>query len=202
MKISEFLQDFFTTTVPTGNPVWLDNYKLDSKALQLPYLKQLLLSCDEFKKTKKIIIIPSDGENIDISSTITHKLHDGTRFNEVVYLHSISLSPGIYNPNVLSKPIKDGITISPNLYNEETFIPYKTLRIEWAPEHSLDKNMSDEDFQAEFFARIKKALDNPEEYTPIPERGIFIRCTPDSFFREETSIEDFLGGKTQTVRIK
>jgi len=202
MKISEFLQDFFTTTGPTGNPNIPNSYELDSKALQIPELQQQLLKCDEFKNTNNLVILDvPERPLLEGGTTITVPvlLGEDYKFAETVYLYAISLTPPIYDPEVVNKSVKDGIVISPTLYNIETFIPYKSLKIEWCPEHSLDRSITDADFQAEFLERIKEALDNPKEYTPISERRIFIRCTPDSFEKiEETTLET----KQQIVRLR
>ena len=171
MKISEFLQDFFTITGPTGNQISLDVYELDSKALQIPELQQQLLKCDEFKNTKTLNIVEPFGSvsivdgKPGINPTKTVLLAEDYIFAETVNLCAISLTPPLYDPMVIYKSVKDDIVISPVIYDPQT--SYKFLKINFSVEQSQgEKALSDEEYKEKILKRVKDALDNPKEYTP------------------------------------
>ena len=198
MKISEFLQQFFEATGSVDNVYEDNHYGFDSEALKIPTLQKQLLQCEEFENTKKLVILDSPMCEIDgaVLTTSTYALMEGAKFGETVYLYSINLTPPIHNPNTLYEPVKDGIVISSTLYDKETWVPYKFLKIEWSPEQAQDKDALGEDFQHKFLERVKNALDNIEEYSPVPQRSVLIKCI--SSFSSNGEAES----KRQIVKLK
>lgn len=113
MKLKDLLKEIFKDgPLPDEN---LGNNYMDYviKGKMLESIKPELLKCDEFKDVNiNIINLPLD--------TKTYKLRP-SKYNGSIDLYSIMLTPEIYDPSDIGKPVKDGISISPCFYDETTF---------------------------------------------------------------------------------
>ena len=166
MKLNELLQDIFKVTGPTGSLTIQDDYTLTGKALEL--FKDRILECEEFENVEELIILDEP------SRTNTLKMVNEIKFGKKMHLWSISLSPSIYEPEEMTKPVKDGITVLPTFFDTKSFLPMKGITIFWNPEIS---ELSEEEKKEYLIGQFKKALKNPDDYKIPPKRFIMIRGT-------------------------
>jgi len=178
MKLSELLLEVFE-----NGPV-IKEVKLDATTLQfddyrlgpaeLKELKPRLLECDEFKDVDELIILdsPSLEHQSGIMPTVTRKMGDDVTFKKRVFLYSISLTPEIYSPEDLNKPVKDNAYISHTVYNALDMTPNKFICLGYSPE-----GLQDDVFmkRMQLHTLLDKILDNPQDYIPTPKRGIMLR---------------------------
>jgi hypothetical protein len=97
--------------------------------------------------------------------------------NKVAYLYSISFTPQMYDPSILHTPVKDGCVLSPVMYNPETFLPKRSITIEWSPEFPVDLEnpMTWEDQKKMLHDKLEMVLENPDDYKPIGQRYGMLR---------------------------
>lgn len=96
---------------------------------------------------------------------------------KVGYVYNISFTPKIYDPIDLHTPVKDGCVISPVLFNSETFVPKRSITLEWNPEFPQDINSTRtwDDDKKMIHDMLEKVLESPEEYMPREFRHGIIR---------------------------
>lgn len=193
MKLAEFLLDFFQTVGPTETAYTSGDYILTPEILKLPNIQKRLLECDEFKNTKKIVVVDYPTvQNADgvAKTAMNYLLFDETEFSEVVYLYTIALSPKVYDVDDFRKPVKDGVVITPTVYDPNDFTPRKSITVFWSPEKQQDfqaaYDKDERDFlQEQIIDKIKKAFDNPQEYEAIGKRRIMLRMMDESVLKRE-----------------
>jgi hypothetical protein len=99
------------------------------------------------------------------------------------YFYSIVYSPIIYDPKEITTPVKDGMVISPLLYNPTTFEASRKVTIEWKPEdlfHNKDiQPITWEDEKTYIREKLETLLANLEDYKPKGRRGLMIRYALD-----------------------
>ncbi len=168
MKLKELLDKIFENgPLPTTENGRVD-YEISYNLLSL--IKDKLLECDEFKETNSLTIMETPIQN-NVSSH-TAKLTDGNIFKGNVQIYSISLTPVIYEPENWMNPVKDGCTITPTMYNPETFEPYKKIILNVDVENMVDNF---EKGRVKLHEILDKMLDNPMGYSSKGTRGILIR---------------------------
>lgn len=158
-------------------PLWiteLDHVTGFSVAVKKQIMKEnfeLIKNCDEFSDVDELILLESpmvkDGEG-NIIDIPTFKLNDKMKFKGKCYIYSISETPKTYNTEDLLTPVKDGVSVSPILYNYKDFSPYKTIVLPYNFNEPSEK----------LHELLDKVLDNIDEYTipftnDILIRGIF-----------------------------
>ena len=112
------------------------------------------------------------------SFKITDELEsDDTYKGKVAYFYSIAFTPQMYNPSILHTPVKDGCVLAPVTYNPETFLPKRSVTIEWSPEFPVDLEnpMTWEDEKKMLHDKLEMVLENPDDYKPIGERYGMLR---------------------------
>ena len=126
-----------------------------------------------------------------MKSSSTMMLREDDKFKEKVYLYSISLSPTMYDPYDLYKPVKNGICISPVILDPIDFSARRAITMHFSPEDLQDASAFSKEDGVEILAELfKTALRNMEEYTPKGERAIMIRIFEDSIEpRKEAEID-------------
>ena len=125
-----------------------------------------------------------------MKSSSTMMLREDDKFKEKVYLYSISLSPTMYDPNDLYKPVKNGICISPVILDPIDFSARRAITMRFSPEELQDRAISHQDGVKMLAELFVTALENTEEYTPKGERAIMIRIFEDSIEpRKEAEID-------------
>jgi hypothetical protein len=99
------------------------------------------------------------------------------------YFYSIVYSPVIYDPKEIATPVKNGMVISPLLYNPATFEPSRKITIEWKPEdlfHNKDiQPITWQDEKTYIREKLETLLANPEDYKPKGRRGLMLRFALD-----------------------
>lgn len=183
MKLKDLLKEIFKDgPLPDEN---LGNNYIDYviKGKMLESIKPELLKCDEFKDVNiNIINLPLD--------TKTYKLRP-SKYKGSIDLYSIMLTPEIYDPSDIGKPVKDGISISPCFYDEITFTPHKKITIQWNVEKIQDINAVGgndlDDFKKDLYSKLDNLIANPKEYQIKGKRCILFRCT---FSEKPTEVID------------
>lgn len=175
MKLNYLLTDLFELNKEKSDFLKIDT--LDYK--HLLNIKQYLLDCDEFKNIKnfEILEIPDvENENGEIVQSKTFKLCDDVSFGDKCYIHSISISPEIFNPDTIHNPVKDGVCITPTVYDPLTLKPTRKICIEFSPEEIQDDLVNnDAKKKDELIELFKKVLESPDEYRIKGERSFIIR---------------------------
>ena len=131
------------------------------------------------------LITDSQGEEVTViaktklvGDTPTDDWRDRT-----CYFYQIVYSPVIYDPKDITIPVKDGMVISPLLYNPATFEPSRKITIEWKPEDLFHNKgiqpITWEDEKAYIREKLEALLANPDKYKPKGRRGLMIRYALD-----------------------
>lgn len=153
---------------------------------ELTPFKDKLMECDEFKECELLEFIPmpiiqnKEGKAI---TAVTVLLGEGMKFKGRCFLLSLSLSPTMYDPKTTYDPIKDGVTLTPVMYDYEDFTPYRKIVLPWCVEgQDIDIPLR----RAELLVLIDKVLKNPEEYATkgirrVMARGIFETIETDEY---------------------
>lgn len=98
--------------------------------------------------------------------------------DKTCYLYNVTFTPKMYSEVEISKPVKDGCVISPTMYDYTTFMPYKSITLQWSPEHMQDSYVVGEpvvDEKQMIRDMLEKVLANPEEYMPAGKIYALIR---------------------------
>jgi hypothetical protein len=143
---------------------------------ELEKYKKIIKECDEFAKCDSLDILPMPlvkGKNDKIYTTETIKLSDFMEFKGKCYLLSLSLTPEMYDPSELNKPVKNGASISPTLYDPLTFEAKKHIVLTWSPEMVGTDNEST--LRNDIHKLLDDVLDNPEEYKTKGTRHVLVR---------------------------
>jgi hypothetical protein len=180
MFLKDLLTDIFKTTGHFNYGGMLD-YLLMGDNLEL--FKDMLMGCDEFMDVERFEIIrqpiiprviglPMESEIIKINS--------GTRFTGNFKIFSISLTPEMFDPNLMYKPVHEGASISPTIYDETTFTPKKTITMTWSPELAQDVRAfqpleNTYRYRQEFHDLLDRILNTPEQYQMKGFRSIMVR---------------------------
>ena len=147
---------------------------------ELEKYKKIIKECDEFAKCDSLDILPMPlvkGKNDKIYTTETIKLSDLMEFKGRCYLLSLSLTPEMYDPTQLIKPVKNGAAIGPVMYDPMTFEPRKHILLTWSPEMAQDMVGVDNEstLRNDIHKLLDDVLDNPEEYKTKGTRHVLVR---------------------------
>jgi hypothetical protein len=144
-------------------------------------VEQLVI--DHFKVKKVLWMeIPSglteDGEQAIVAKT--HKLVDEdyeTYEGKTAYVYQILFTPKMHDPKTVHNAVKDGCTMTPIIYNPETFTPYRKIVLTWSLEQAQDfsVNNSEEAMKQTLRDQLEKVLANPEEYMHEGFRACMLR---------------------------
>jgi hypothetical protein len=148
--------------------------------VELEKYKKIIKECDEFAKCDSLDILTMPlvkGKNDKIYTTETIKLSDLMEFKGRCYLLSLSLTPEMYDPNQLIKPVKNGAAIGPVMYDPMTFEPRKHILLTWSPEMVQDMVGMDNEstLRNDIHKLLDDVLDNPEEYKTKGTRHVLVR---------------------------
>jgi len=142
---------------------------------QLAHVKKILTHDETFKYCDKIQFI--DPENYDgFASTKTIKWKEGLKFNGECKILSLMLTPEMYDPSSMFVIVKDRASISPIMYDLNTFEPLKRIILEFKIERDEDDvNNQKEAIRQELHELLDKVLDDPETYRINGVRSLLIR---------------------------
>ncbi len=181
MKLKEFLE---VALISKKNHTWDSGVKfVDETCLygeNLEEYKLLIKECDEFAKCDSLDILTMPlvkGKNGEIYTTQTIKLSDLMEFKGRCYLLSLALTPEMYDPSQLLKPVKNGAAIGPVIYDPITFEPRKHILLTWSPEMVQDISVTNNELMLrnDIHKLLDDVLDNPEEYKTKGVRSVLVR---------------------------
>ena len=181
MKLKEFLEVAVLSkknTLNLINPTFVDETCLYGE--ELDKYKNIIKECDEFAKCDSLDILTMPlvkGKKDKIYTTETIKLSDLMEFKGRCYLLSLSLTPEMYDPSQLIKPVKNGAAMGPTMYDPLTFEPTKHILLTWSPEITQDiLGLDTEKEQRQVIHKLlDDVLDNPEEYKTKGMRHVLVR---------------------------
>lgn len=181
MKLKEFLE--VALLGKKDSPNLINGMFVDETCLygnELDKYKNIIKECDEFAKCDSLDILTMPlvkGNDDKIYSAITVKLSDLMEFKGKCYLLSLALTPEMYDPNQLLKPVKNGAAIGPVMYDPMSFEPRKHILLTWSPEMAQDVSGANHEFtlRNDIHKLLDDVLDNPEEYKTKGFRGIMVR---------------------------
>jgi len=174
MKLKELIE---IVKLTKKEDVYMDN-TLYGKNLEK--YKDIIMNTDEFKECESLEIIEypivksRNGEGL---TPYTIKLSDLMKFKGKCYLLSLNLTPEMYDPNQLLKPVKNGAAMGPAIYDPSTFEPRKHILLTWSPEMSQDiSGVNDElTLRNDIHKLLDDVLDNPDEYKTKGFRAVLVR---------------------------
>jgi len=143
--------------------------------------KHLIKECDEFAKSDSLEILTmplvKGKYNDKIYTSNTIKLSDLMEFKGRCYLLSLGLTPEMYDPSQLLKPVKNGAAMGPTIYDPLTFTPRKHILLTWSPEMVQDVTGTNDELtlRNDIHKLLDDVLDNPDEYKTKGFRGILVR---------------------------
>ena len=178
MKLKEFLEIALIGEKNESNLGFEENVIYGGN---LDKYKHLIKECDEFAKCDSLDILTMPlvkGKNGEIYTPKTIKLSDFIEFKGKCYLLSLALTPEMYDPTQLIKPVKNGAAMGPTIYDPSTFEPRKHILLTWTPEMALDLfegTNNEETLRNDIHKLLDDVLDNPEEYKTKGVRGILVR---------------------------
>ncbi|CAB4143292.1 hypothetical protein UFOVP449_151 [uncultured Caudovirales phage] len=109
---------------------------------------------------------------------ITDELEPVDTYKDAVaYFYSIVFTPKMYKPEEIYQPVKDGCVLSPIIYDPTTFLPKRSITIEWCPEFPVDLEnpMTWEDEKKMIHDKLEMVLENAEDYMPAGYIGGILR---------------------------
>jgi hypothetical protein len=177
MKLKEFLEIALIGEKNDSNLGFEENVIYGEN---LDKYKHLIKECDEFAKCDSLDILTMPlvkGKNGEVYTTQTIKLTDLMEFKGRCYLLSLGLSPEMYDPNQLIKPVKNGAAMGPIMYDPLTFEPRKHILLTWSPEMAQDVSGTNDELtlRNDIHKLLDDVLDNPEEYKTKGFRVVLVR---------------------------
>jgi len=146
-----------------------EEYFNNTDIIQGKYLELLLPLISKSKEFEKCDLKLSTQHTEVLSQT--QKLVDGKIIEGEFFIHSITETPVIYDPNIIHLPIKDGCCITPTFYDPLTFSPYKNIVLHLP----LD---GDDDVlkRKHLHILLDKIIDNENnEYSAKGKKGLLIK---------------------------
>ena len=175
MKLKELIE--IVELSKEGNDLYSDN-TLYGKNLEK--YKDIIMNTDEFKECESLEILEYPlvkSRNGEILTVPTIKLSDVMKFKGKCYLLSLGLTPEMYDPNQLLKPVKNGAAMGPVIYDPSTFEPRKHILLTWSPDvtQDLSGTNNEETLRNDIHKLLDDVLDNPDEYKTKGFRGVYVR---------------------------
>ena len=153
-----------------------DGYGIDNlTARQLKSVETALIKHLKFDRIEWMDLPIAHLEGVGVITTHTMKLADNdppTYENKVGYVYKVMFSPVMYDPTAYVKPVKNGCSITPVVYNPINFQPTKHIMLSWCPEGSSD---DDARIKSELKDKLSDILENPEEYMQKGYRSVLLR---------------------------
>lgn len=100
----------------------------------------------------------------------TSKLVDGFQLSGDYRLYSICQTPIIFEYKNWINTVNDGCSISPIIYDRETFDPKKQIILSFDPTDTDEKSVREKLHES-----LDKVIDNPEIYMMVGKKGLLIR---------------------------
>ena len=94
--------------------------------------------------------------------------------NKVGYVYKVQFSPVMYDPTEFNKPVKDGCSITPVIYDLSNFQPIKHIMLSWSPDGSYASS-TNRLMKFELKDKLYDILENPEDYMQKGYRAAMLR---------------------------
>jgi hypothetical protein len=154
-----------------------NGYGIDNLgARQLKKVEAALIKHLKFDRIEWMELPATHVEGVGVISALTMKLVDNdppTYENKIGYIYKVMFSPVIYDPTEYVKPVKNGCSMTPVVYNPINFQPTKHIMLSWCPGDDYDDDLKQMKF--ELIDRLVHILENPEEYMQTGYRAAMIR---------------------------
>ena len=140
------------------------------KAVESVLIKYLKFDRIEWLDAPRVVSLPNGPRECN-----TMKLVDTQEIsykNKVGYIYKVQFTGVMYDPTAYMKPVKDGCSMTPVVYDTTTFEPIKHIMLSWSPE-GCDNN--DKLMKFELMYKLFNILENPEDYTQKGYRGVMLR---------------------------
>ena len=178
MKLKEFLEIALIGEQNESNLGLFDENVIYGENLEK--YKEFIMNTDEFKECDSLEILEYPlvkSRNGEILTVPTIKLSDVMKFKGKCYLLSLGLTPEMYDPNQLLKPVKNGAAMGPAIYDPSTFEPRKHILLTWSPDvtQDLSGTNNEETLRNDIHKLLDDVLDNPDEYKTKGFRGVYVR---------------------------
>jgi hypothetical protein len=184
MELKKLLEIVFKV-----QPKQKDFANVELKGDVLRKIHKELMETDAFANTNlKIIDEPTIKIPIDNvlrgQSCATVNITEDEKFGGDFYLYSISVTPRTYTADIYHQFDTRPVVISPNIYDPETFIPYKYITFKWNTEFAQDvRALTSLDGTAELKGMFHDLLDdvldslekNDNKYLQTASHGVLIR---------------------------
>ena len=138
-------------------------------------IKDDLQLCDEFKNSELEIV---DEPTSSFYKLKAYKVRDEAKFDGKTYLYNIMLTPVMYLPTCNDRPVKNNCSISPVLYDDKNFTPFRKIQLFINNEIRQDFFGRDEDYKSILHEVLEDALNNPKDYEVKGFRSLIVRCDP------------------------
>ena len=154
-----------------------DGYGIDNlTSRQLKSVEAVLIKHLKFDRIEWLESPTTHVENFGVITAHTMKLIDNdppTYENKIGYIYKVMFSPVMYDPTEYVKPVKNGCSITPVVYNPINFQPTKHIMLSWNPEGSGGDD--DARIKLELMDKLYDILKNPEEYMQKGYRSVLLR---------------------------
>jgi len=138
------------------------------KAVESVLIKHLKFDRIEWMDAPRVVSLPNGPMMCH-----TMKLADIQEIsykNKVGYIYKVMFSPVMYDPTAYVKPVKNGCSMTPVVYDLTTCGPRKYIMLSWSPGDNSDKQM-----KFELMDKLFDVLENPEDYMQKGLRGVLLR---------------------------
>ncbi len=136
--------------------------------------------CVEFSDVDEIHLLTTPiihNINGESKTPSTYILKGGEKFKGRAYILSIELSQEVFRDKNLHDEVKDGISVSPDLFDPNNYKPTKKILLEYNPNKYKDNELvSNENLiRQELHDKLDEALNNSNKYVNRGERSIIVR---------------------------
>lgn len=178
MKIVDLLREIFRNGPIPTNQGNID-YLISGELLEL--YKDLILETDEFSEVSNLRIINSptvEEPNGEVRHCNSYLLYTNTQFPSNCVLYSMYLTPPIFDKDELFNLGTNNGSITPELYSEIDFRPYRGYYLK----DSYNMSEKDKELSRErLHELLDDMIDNPMEYEVKGKRHIIIRGIFDNY---------------------
>lgn len=218
MKLQELLLEIFSSgEYPKVNSRFgIVNETIYGEDLE--QFKDRILQTEEFADCKELIIMKHPVNLNELGEVINPKMYkvnteDKHTFKGKCYLLSLGLTPEMYDPKKLHEPVLEGASITPVLYDPQTFQPKKKIVLEFSPELAQDQYIyavgnpsmiedaeenGESILRKQLHEKLDRIFDNPENYQVKGEKGMFVRGLFEEVNNKNTNYKmDLVGLQTE-----
>jgi hypothetical protein len=198
MNLKEKLEDILLQNRPEPNTGPFQQENTLYGAEQLNLVREILLKDETFKDCNELnfVSFPTIQIGDKPMNMMSYKWTEDFKFKGKCYLLSLSLTPEMYDPNSMTKIVKDGANISPTMYDPITFEPKKKILLEFSMDRPQDGVTNHEEvIRQELHGLLDKVLNDPDTFRIKGVRGLLIRGLFETVETKDTSTTIDLSGE-------